>query len=134
MHHKKILLVDDDSDDQFFFMDSLKEITDDVQCTIANNGLEAINFLKKITDLPSLIFLDLNMPVMNGFDCLKHLKTEKEFNEIPVIIFTTSSDPLDIKKSKELGAAMFFTKTADLRILKTRLTNILNNNFSNYIL
>ncbi len=56
--HKKILLVDDDTDDQLFFVDAIKELIPTIECSIANNGLEALEHLEKVPQPPSLIFLD----------------------------------------------------------------------------
>src|SRR6185369_504496 len=93
--HTKVLLVDDDDDDQVMFLDALGEISNDVECITMNNGVEAIKSLKILRPLPSIIFLDLNMPLMNGFECLKHLKKDEQYKKIPVVIFTTSNSPED---------------------------------------
>lgn len=128
-HNKKILLVDDDADDQLFFVDAIKELEPDLKCGIANNGLEAFDHLKKDPPPPSIIFLDLNMPFMNGFECLIKLKNSLEYKEIPVIIFTTSNHPQDVSRTMELGANMFFTKPPDFNTLKEKLQGILKMNF-----
>jgi len=124
MHHAKILLIDDDSDDQFIFTDAVNEIATGIECVTVNNGLEALNYLKTIDRTPSLIFLDLNMPIMNGFECLERIKKEDRFKEIPVIIFTTSNNPVDEKRAKQLGAHVFFSKTPNFKLLKEKLLNI----------
>ena len=121
----KILLIDDDADDQFIFTDAVHEIAAGIECVTVNNGLEALNYLKTIDQKPSLIFLDLNMPIMNGFECLERIKNEDQFKEIPVIIFTTSNNSLDEKRTKKLGAHVFFTKTPNFKLLKEKLLNIL---------
>src|SRR5688572_12130297 len=108
--HKHILLVDDDEDDQAFFLDTLREIDMNIKTEVTSNGIEAISFLKNSKDTPTLIFLDLNMPLMNGFQCLVELKNNSKLKNIPVIIFTTSHNSNDIIKSEEMGAAYFFTK------------------------
>jgi len=126
---KKILLVDDDADDQLFFVDAIKEIEPAIDCGLANNGLEALEYLEKIPPPPYLIFLDLNMPLMNGFECLEELKKTEAYKKIPVIIFTTSSQPKDIEKTMLLGAKMYLTKPADFNSLKDKLIDILKTNF-----
>lgn len=130
MNHKNILLVDDDDDDQFIFIDALNEITNDIECRTAKNGLEALEQLKTISHPPSLIFLDLNMPLMNGFECLKEIKDQPRLKEIPVIIFTTSDNPSDERRAKELGVSVFFTKTSNFKLLKAKLDDILNTDFT----
>ena len=128
--YKKILLVDDDVDDQVIFLDALSEITTQVDCITAGNGLEALTTLKTLTPLPSLIFLDLNMPLMNGFECLENLKKDNQYKKIPVVIFTTSDNPMDVVRAKKSGADLFFTKTPDFQLLKTKLLDIFKTDFS----
>ena len=123
--HNKILLVDDDLDDQLFFVDAINEIEPNLNCSIANNGLEAMDYLKKIPPPPSLIFLDLNMPLMNGFECLAQLKKTIGYKEIPVIIFTTSNNPADKALTISMGATMFYTKPPDFIAYKNKLRSIL---------
>ena len=122
---KKILLVDDDSDDQLFFLDAINELESTLKCDVANNGLEALDYLEKIPPPPSLIFLDLNMPLMNGYECLAQLKKINQYKEIPVIIFTTSNNPSDKERTIEMGATMFLTKPPDFNVLKNKLHHIL---------
>jgi CheY-like chemotaxis protein len=128
--HKKILLVDDDKDDQLFFVDAIKELEPTLECGIANNGLEAISHLEKIPPLPSLIFLDLNMPFMNGYECLAQLQKTNEYKEIPINIFTTSNHAVDFKRTMSMGAKMYVIKPPDFNTLKTRLHDILEMNFA----
>ncbi len=123
--YKKILLVDDDVDDQLFFMDAIKELEPTLECGIANNGVEALDHLKKVSPPPSIIFLDLNMPLMNGFECLAQLKKINRYKEIPVIIFTTSNHPVDMERTIAMGAIMYFTKPTDFIDLKEKLHGIL---------
>jgi len=66
----KIFLIDDDEDDLFFFKDALELIYPTLRCDTATNGKTAIDKLKVSSSLPDLIFLDLNMPVMDGFEFL----------------------------------------------------------------
>ena len=130
MNKKKILLVDDDADDQFIFLDAMSEIDSGIECLTAETCTEALTMLKAIVPPPSLIFLDLNMPFMNGFACLDEIKKDADLKQIPVIIFTTSSDLSDKKRAKELGAEIFFTKTANFKLLKEKLLDIFNSDFS----
>lgn len=131
MNPRRILLIDDDVDDQLIFTDMISEITTGVECIIAGNGVEGLQLLKSGAPAPSLIFLDLNMPLMNGFDCLKRIKEDKKLKHIPVIIFTTSDSPVDKKRTSEQGAEMFLTKTPDFKKLKSKLSEILDTDFSN---
>ena len=125
----KILLVDDDADDQLYFRDAISELNKPLECEIANHGREAIEQMN-VPPPPDLIFLDLNMPVMNGYECLAYLKKEDRYKDIPVIIFTTSQNANDIERSRKMGAELFFTKPSNFDILCTKLDKILDMDFT----
>lgn len=125
MKHKAVLLIDDDEDDQLIFTDAISEIFSDVVCVVASNGREAYSKLEKSLPTPSMIFLDLNMPVMNGFEFLNQVKSDNTLKDIPIVIYTTSDNPVDKKNALEAGAVLFFTKTPDFKQLKQRLRDIL---------
>ena len=122
--YPKILLIDDDDDDQFIFLAALDEMIPDGHCHISNNALEALRYLHDSTETPDMLFLDLNMPLMNGFEFLLMLKSDLRFSPIHVIIFSTSDNPEDLERAKELGALQFITKTPDIQLLKKDLRNI----------
>jgi CheY-like chemotaxis protein len=126
---KRILLVDDDSDDQLYFQEAINELNESLACEIANNGREAIEQMN-VPPPPDLIFLDLNMPVMNGYECLEYLKNEDRYKDIPVIIFTTSQNVNDIERSRKMGAELFFTKPSNFNTLCTKLGKILEMDFT----
>jgi CheY-like chemotaxis protein len=121
-----ILLIDDDDDDQFIFLTALENVAPDSHCDIANNALEAFQYLHTRVETPDMIFLDLNMPLMNGFEFLLILKNDPRFSLVPVIIFSTSDNPEDLARAKDLGALQFITKTADIELLKKDLRFIFN--------
>jgi CheY-like chemotaxis protein len=127
----KIFLVDDDADDRLLFKEAIELINPSLQCDIATNGKIALDKLKVSTSLPDIIFLDLNMPVMNGFDFLIQIKKENVLNKIPVGIFTTSNILRDKEWTKEFGAQFFITKPNDFQVLRKRLQQILSADFSN---
>jgi CheY-like chemotaxis protein len=123
----KILLIDNDDDDQLIFKSALREIANDLDVVLAGNGLKALEYLRNIpasTPPPGLIFLDLNMPLMNGFEFLTVIKMDQKFQNIPVIIFSTSSNPADKQKAFNLGAVKFLTKSPEYAMLKDELTKI----------
>lgn len=105
-----ILLIDDDIDDQEIFTSALAFIDNAITCTIAPNGYEGIMQLNEADALPDLIFLDLNMPVMNGIQFLREVKAAHKAKDVPVIIFSTASDMKTIDEAKQLGAHDFITK------------------------
>ncbi|RZJ31422.1 MAG: response regulator [Flavobacterium sp.] len=120
-----ILLVDDDADDQLFFIEALNTIDHSLECDVACNGVEAIGYLSRLKKLPAVIFLDLNMPMMNGYECLEAIRRQEVFSEIPIIVLTTSSNRVEAERTKKLGADTFITKTADLRMFRHQLNEIL---------
>ena len=128
-----ILLVDDSPDDIHYHQIVINEmdITNSIQ--VSNNGIEAIEFLKKENQIiPELIFLDINMPKMNGWEFLEKYKylevTQKA--RIIVMMLSTSTNPDDIKKAKEIEEVTGFqTKPMN----KETITEILDEYFSDYI-
>ncbi|MEO7991182.1 MAG: response regulator [Chryseolinea sp.] len=122
---KTLMIVDDDSDDCVFFSKSVSEMDGNVQCVIAISGEDALMQLRKMNVLPDFIFLDLNMPRMDGRQCLAELKKDFKLKDIPVIIFTTSSAQRDIDDTKKLGAAYFLTKPFDFHLLHLKIQFIM---------
>jgi CheY-like chemotaxis protein len=104
-----ILYIDDDPDDHEFFREALKIVAPDVNCYFARDGATAIDLLYSVVLLPDHIFLDLNMPHMDGKQFLYTLK-KSDFKDIPVSIFTTSTNPRDKNECEKLGATNFYTK------------------------
>lgn len=124
MSHK-ILIVEDDIDDQIFFIEAINSIDQYFECVTVGNGAEALDHLNNTNTLPSIILLDLNMPLMNGYVFLEKVKEIPDFKKIPVVIFSTSASPNDRDRTKKLGATSFFTKSSNMADLKTALTKIL---------
>lgn len=105
-----ILLIDDDIDDREIFISALAFIDNSITCSIATNGMDGIQQLKNAPSLPDMIFLDLNMPLMNGIQLLKEIKATGRIKDVPVVIYSTTSDSKTIEETKQLGAYQFFTK------------------------
>lgn len=121
------LLADDDQDDVSLFQDVLSQIDNTVGFHFAKDGHEAMQILRdNQRPLPDLIFLDLNMPRMDGKQCLRELKEDPQLKKIPVIIYTTSSQSRDIEETMMCGAICFITKPSSLKELKLILTSIMN--------
>lgn len=110
MKFQNILLVDDDEEDQEIFITAIKEVSSSVTCTALFDAREALEKLVIKVIIPDIIFLDLNMPVMNGQEFLTEIKKNPGLKNIPVIIFSTSSHSSTIRLTKELGAYDFITK------------------------
>jgi CheY-like chemotaxis protein len=121
-----LLLVDDDMDDQQIFLEALKHVAPSIEVATASNGLEALHKLNTPGAVqPDLIFLDLNMPMMNGKELLEELKKTGTFSHIPVIIYTTSSRVEDREESIQLGAYSYLVKPHNFNDLCEQLRNTL---------
>src|SRR6187401_44920 len=90
-----ILMIDDDEDDQFFFTTALLDVDPSIKLVTALNGLKGLEYLKNTKILPDFIFLDINMPCMNGKECLMEIRKDSRLAEIPVIMFSTSPPELE---------------------------------------
>lgn len=108
-----ILFIDDDADDTELFCEAVvylnsvelfKDTKENIECLSANDGCHAIELLPKLSAKPDLIFLDINMPSMGGKDCLKYLKQNEVYRDIPVIMFSTMIRNEDFEEFKSLGA------------------------------
>ncbi len=120
---KTVFLIDDDSDDREIFEETLLSLNIGLKYEEAKNGAEAWEKLNSETfPKPDLIFLDLNMPIMDGRQFLKHLKQDKKFSNIPVIIYTTSSNQPD-KDFALQNNALFMTKQYSMTLLRADLTD-----------
>ncbi len=106
-----ILLIDDDEDDRDMFCEALHLVDGHAKCMMAVDGIEALQMLRdQQKGLPDFIFLDLNMPRMDGKQCLVELRKISHLQDIPIIIYTTSKHPRDMEETKQLGAAHFISK------------------------
>jgi CheY-like chemotaxis protein len=113
----KILLADDDPDDRELTIEAFEQnnLPHKIECV--SNGQELMDYLtrsspgsSKGSQLPHIILLDLNMPVKNGLEALKEIKSNPSLKRIPVIVYTTSDSEEDIVKTYDLGVNSFVTK------------------------
>jgi CheY-like chemotaxis protein len=119
-----ILIVDDDAEDIELFTEAVEQIDESINCVEAYNGLEALKVLKRNALLPNYIFLDINMPLMNGRKCLEEIKKNPNYQDIPVIIYSTTTDKKQIDECRRLGAD-FLTKPNSFDELINSLKRIL---------
>jgi CheY-like chemotaxis protein len=125
MSSKTFFIVDDDIDDQELFIEAVNEVDRSIHCLASSNCEEALDMLKSgKMDLPDLIFLDLNMPRVNGKQCLAEIKKESSLRDIPVIIYSTSSEKRDIEETSRLGASYFLTKPNKFEELCKALSHV----------
>ena len=133
-----ILCVEDDDNDVFIFQFIINKIFPSAQITFIENGEEFINYIlkqKKYENRLSLIahhivFLDINMPKMNGFDVLKEVKENKNIysclNEVPFVMLSTSKREQDMLKSLSLGAIDYLVKSFCYQEMTSCIINSLN--------
>lgn len=113
------MLADDDSDDITFFKDALNELPVAASLSTVNDGVKLMNYLTSpAVDLPDLLYLDLNMPLKSGVECLEEIKNNDIIKQLPVIIFTTAfnKDVVDLVYQK--GAHYFIRKPGEYSQLK----------------
>ncbi|MBF4493367.1 response regulator [Flavobacterium sp. JLP] len=125
--HYNLLLADDDEDDCSFFREALDELSLPVSLVTVNDGVQLMDYLKANApnNLPDILFLDLNMPRKNGHECLKEIKEIDDFQNLAVIIFSTSLDTeiVDLMYSK--GATYYIRKPGEFSKLKKVIGNAL---------
>lgn len=105
-----ILVADDDPEDREFLWDALNELDEKFHCTFARDGVEALELLKKSEQLPSFVFLDVNMPRMTGDKCLIEIKKYARLKDIPVVIVSTTTEQTYIDRFLSLGAHSYINK------------------------
>jgi CheY-like chemotaxis protein len=121
-----ILIVDDDGEDRELFREAIAEVDSSIQCFSAKDGKDALRQMNSgLIVLPDYIFLDINMPIMNGRECLIEIKKQSSLRNIPVIMYSTTSDTKEIKGYYTLGAHDFLIKPHDFKKLVEALNSII---------
>lgn len=127
-----ILIAEDDADDRYLIQTAFDEKGFSEKIDFVENGVELLNYLDSIyqdkrtedKSYPGFILLDLNMPKKDGREVLKELKQHPVFKKIPVIIFTTTKNELEIKRCYELGANSYVVKPISFDALLKVVENI----------
>jgi PleD family two-component response regulator len=116
---KTLLLAEDDEDDYVLFCEAIKDFPAPLELRWVKNGEELMSALKH--DKTDIIFLDINMPLKNGFECLTEIRGNAELRETPVIIYSTSDDTKLIDWMYHAGANLYLCKPTDFKKLKNRI-------------
>jgi CheY-like chemotaxis protein len=127
MKKHTILCVDDDADDLLLLHETLQELQQDFVVVEARNGRQALDILQKsknTAELPCLIILDINMPVLNGKETLTYIRKEEAFKSIPIVVFTTSGSTSDKVFCNLYGVEMI-TKPPNYQSFKTVVQKLL---------
>ena len=130
-----LLLADDDEDDCNFFKEALEDLSFNTKLTTVNDGVNLMNFLtSNPVSLPDILFLDLNMPRKNGYECLSEIKYNEKLSQLPVIIFSTSFDKEVVNSIYQKGAHYYIQKPGEYSKLKKVIFDVLSqiakNNFT----
>lgn len=125
-----ILIADDDEDDRTFFSEAMMELKMNNKLTLFNDGKDLMDYLAdpEIV-IPHILFLDLNMPYMSGFECLKMIRANSRFKEVSIAIYSTSSSEKDIEETFIEGANIYIKKPNDFTKLKKVIKEVLNINW-----
>ena len=115
----RVLLADDDKDDCLFFEEAIAELTATTNFTTVHNGEQLMQLLTNETmKLPDILFLDLNMPRKNGFECLAEIKSNSKLKYLPVVIFSTSYEQDVVNLLYDNGAHYFIRKPSEFALFK----------------
>lgn len=121
----RILLIDDDKDDQILFREAISRISSDFQCVFADNGIAGLNELKSAEPLPDVVFLDVNMPLMDGRETLRAIRNDLALKDLTVIIYSTSNSEQEIAWFLERNAR-YVVKPNNFERLAKMLSEVLN--------
>ena len=114
-----ILLADDDTDDCIFFKEALEELKLPAHLTVVCDGEKLMQVLTdESKELPNVLFLDINMPRKNGYECLTAIKNNKKLENLPIVMFSTSNSRDKIKMVFKSGAHIYIHKPGDFTQLK----------------
>ena len=131
MREKFIIVVaDDDLDDQQIIKEGLRDCRVKVEINSVYNGLQLMDYLlgreayRNIKELPDLILLDLNMPLMDGFDVLREIRSKEKLKRIPLFVITTSRNAEHRSRALELGANGFYSKGSSSKDIRRIMAEI----------
>jgi CheY-like chemotaxis protein len=126
-HLQNILIADDDDDDCLLFKDAFDELAVFARLTFASNGKDLLAILtNEALQLPDMIFLDLNMPLKNGIECLTEIKSDPRLKDIPLIICSTSAQQWALDTTYELKADKYIRKPEAFSKLKNAIHQVLS--------
>ena len=113
LSNKSILLLEDDIVDVMTIKRAIKQLNISNELIVNENGEQGLDYLNQCTELPGLIFLDLNMPKMNGIDFLGAIKPNKKWAQIPIVVLTTSKNEHDELAAFSKGVSGYMIKPVD---------------------
>lgn len=130
LHLLNVALADDDEDDRALFKEAIDEIRIRTKLSLFANGQELMDFLVLPNILlPQVVFLDLNMPIKNGMQCLKEIRGLRKLDSLSVAIYSTSSSERDIEETFINGANIYINKPNSFSMLKEAIEKVLQINW-----
>lgn len=130
-----ILLAEDDEDDRMFFKEALDEIKVKTNISFVTDGAQLMNYLNQAgIRLPNVVFLDLNMPVKSGMECLVEIRRNNRLKDLAIVIYSTSASEEDIEDAFVNGANIYIKKPNDFSLLKTTLAKVVSLNWQYHTL
>jgi CheY-like chemotaxis protein len=126
----RFLVADDDADDFLFLKDALCEIAPEVQVSHLDSCLKLVDMMEN-DESPDLIFLDLNMPVFSGRECMKRIRVHNRWKHVPVIIYSTSNAEQDVKSCMEDGADLYIVKPNSFQALLNLVKKVMSMDWKN---
>lgn len=130
-----ILLADDDEDDRLFFKEALQDIKVKTIIDFVNDGSQLMKYLNQPNlRLPNMVFLDLNMPLKNGLECLIEIRRNNRLKDLAIVIYSTSASEEDVEEAFVNGANIYIKKPNDFMLLKTALARVINLNWQYHTL
>lgn len=130
LHSLNIALADDDEDDRTLFKEAMNEIKIKTKLSLFNNGKELMDYLTlPNVILPEIVFLDLNMPIKNGMQCLNEIRNHPRLQDLLVAIYSTSSSEADIEETFVNGANIYINKPNSFGALKQAIEKVLQLNW-----
>ena len=125
-----IALADDDEDDRFFFQSAIEEMEFNSKLTLFKSGKELMeHFNQEDFVKPHILFLDLNMPGLSGFECLKLIRSNPNLRDLSIAIYSTSNSEQDIEETLSGGANIYIHKPNDFERLKHIIIHVLKINW-----
>jgi CheY-like chemotaxis protein len=121
-----VVLADDDDDEYIFFEEALNKLNRNITLKTFPNGEKLLVWLEQVDNLPDALFLDINMPLLGGFETLQMIRKEKRYDDLPVIIYSTSNALQDRSKAFSYGANLYLSKVVAIKDLSGNLGRIID--------
>lgn len=125
---RSIILAEDDLDDSYIFRDALEAFQTGVDLQVVSNGKALMALLSQV--VPDLLFLDLDMPYKNGLECLVEIRNNPVLKDLPVVVFSATTRPVNIQTAYDMGAHLFLVKSPAYTEYQNALKGILNLDWS----